>query len=102
MRRTRKKLLIAAAIAAGLLLAGALSRPFVVRALSARMQQEVERQISMALGAPVRMERADFGIFPAVVLLHDLRLERDGLFGLKAASTVERIELRGGARALAR
>ncbi|HZN03128.1 MAG TPA: hypothetical protein VFD06_06025, partial [Candidatus Polarisedimenticolia bacterium] len=96
-------MLLTCAVAAGALaLAALVARPWLARLVAEHARQEAVEKAAAALGAPVSIARSTAGFAPVVVILEGLRLEADGAFGLRAGSSVERVEISGDPWALVR
>src|SRR5262245_10957697 len=102
MTRRKRFLLIASAAAVAGLASGPVLRPILIRAAADRARRQVIARAESALGASLEVGRVDVSIMPTVVVLNDLRLEKDAAFGLRAGSSLDRLTVSGDPRALAR
>src|SRR5258707_5008886 len=100
MTRGRKILLIVATVAVAGLGSGPILRPLVIRAVAAKARRQVIALAAKGLGAPLVVGPIDVSLLPTVLVLSDLRLEKDGVFGIPAGSSPDRITLSGDPRAL--
>jgi outer membrane protein insertion porin family len=102
MTRARKSVIVLLSGAAALSLAAAVARPLVASAIAERARRLVEARAAAGLRAPVTLSGAAVGFYPTLLVLRDLRLARDGAFGLQAGSSLERAEISGSPLAFLR
>jgi len=102
MTRRKRFLLITAALVVAGLVSVPILRPFVLRAAADKARRQVIARAAEGLGAPISVGGVDVSLMPTVIVLSDLRLDRDGAFGLQAGSSLKRLTLSGDPRALAR
>src|SRR5206468_7574880 len=102
MTRRNRYLLIAATMAAAGLASVPILRPLVLRAVAGKARRQVIAMAAAGLRAPLEVGRVDVSLVPTVLVLNDLRLEKDGVFGLQAGSSLDRLTLSGDPRALLR
>src|SRR5262245_28721701 len=97
-RRERNLLILTAVVAVGAASAPFL-RPPLLRAIAVRARREVTIRAERDLRAPVALGEVGVSLVPTVLVLNDLRLEADGAWGLRAGSSLARVEMRGDPRA---
>jgi outer membrane protein insertion porin family len=102
MTRGRKFLLIVATVTVAALGSLPILRPLVIRAVAAKARRQVIALAANGLGAPLDVGSIDVSLVPTVLVLSDLRLEKDGVFGIRAGSSLDRLTLSGDPRALLR
>src|SRR5258706_2010694 len=101
MARRKRFLLITVALVVAGLVSVPILRPFVLRAAADKARRQVIARAAEGLGAPLSVGGVGVSLMPTVIVLSDLRLDRDGAFGLQAGSSVQRLTLSGDPRALA-
>ena len=102
MTRGRKFLLIVATVTVAALGSVPILRPLVIRAVAAKVRRQVIALAANGLGAPLDVGSIEVSLVPTVLVLRDLRLEKDGVFGIRAGSSLDMLTLSGDPRALLR